>query len=86
MHSLLIKTFKALKSIHRLSSIESHPKKLVVVVVVVVVVVFVVVLSQKPFIKSLVKIRSVIDEMLLLLLLLFIFLVVDSRNLPLKFG
>ena len=62
MHSLLIKTFKALKSINRLSSIESHPKKLVVVVVVVVVVVFVVVLSQKPFIKSLVKIRSVIDE------------------------
>ena len=36
------------------------------------VVVFVVVLSQKPSIKSLVKMGSVIDEMLLLLLFLLI--------------
>ena len=50
----------------------------------------VVVLSQKSPIKSLVKIRLVIDEMLLLLLFLFMFfvfiVVVDPTNLPLKFG
>ena len=44
--------------------------------VVVVVVVFVVVLSQKPFIKSFVKIRSVIDEMLLLVFFLLLWLFV----------